>query len=84
MMELGSGIALGSLCIAAGAVAITAIRASSNANVTIGKNGKNGMQSPCKEHSGIVACLDNIEKNQDRQEKWLQEISMDVKEILRK
>ncbi len=79
-MELGSGIALGSLCVSAGAVAIAAIRANSK------KNGKSGTDFfyPCKEHSGLVVCLEGIEKNQESQERWLNEISSDVKNLLKR
>jgi len=77
MMELGSGIAVAGLCVSGGAVAITAIR-------TFAKRNGNPSDFPCKEHSGIVACLESIEKNQDRQEKWLGEISTDVKKLLEK
>jgi len=81
MMELGSGIAVAGLCISGGAVAITAIRTfAKRPNAVIGVS--NGF--PCKEHSGIVQCLESIEKNQDRQEKWLGEISKDVKKLLEK
>ena len=76
MMDLGSGIALGSLCIGASAVAITAIRARTKSN------GKGCY--PCKEHSGVMQCLESIEKTQDRQEKWLGEIAGDMKTLLRK
>ena len=88
-MELGSGIAIAGLCVSGGAVAITAIRTFSTKTIggmngKDGVDGKNGLDSifPCKEHSGLVACLQSIEKNQDRQEKWLSEISSDVKRIL--
>ncbi len=79
-MELGSGVALAGLCISGGAVAITAIR-------TFAGKGKKDGNCPtilCKEHSGLVACLESIEKNQERQEKWLGEISSDVKNLLRR
>ena len=76
MIDLGSGIALGSLCIGASAVAITAIRARTKSN------GKGCYQ--CDEHSGVIQCLENIEKTQDRQERWLGEISGDMKMLLRK
>ena len=76
MIDLGSGIALGSLCIGASAVAITAIRARTKSN------GKGCYQ--CDEHSGVIQCLENIEKTQDRQERWLGEISGDIKMLLRK
>lgn len=89
-MELGSAVALGSLCISGGAVAITAIRTFGNRPAAIngrnGANGKNGTDfcSPCKEHSGVMACLDSIEKSQDRHEKWMETISGDVKKLLAK
>ena len=91
MMELGSGIALAGFCVSAGAISITAIRTFASRTIENhgkdgenGRDGRNGLDAifPCKEHSGIVACLDNIEKTQDRQEKWLSEISADVKRIL--
>ncbi len=90
MMELGSGIALAGLCISSGAVAITAIRTfggrASGKNGINGQNGKNGIDAifPCKEHSGIVMCLENIEKTQDRQEEWLTDISKDIKQLLKR
>lgn len=87
-MELGSGIALAGLCISGGAVAITAIRTFGNRPMAVngrnGINGKNGSDacSPCKDHSGVIACLDSIEKSQDRHEKWMETISLDVKSLL--
>jgi len=79
MIEIGSGIALAGVSISAGAVAIAAIR------VFGSKQSRNsGNPYPCKEHSGIVVCLESIEKTQDRQEKWLSEISGDVKSLLKK
>jgi len=76
-MEIGAGIALGSLCVSAGAVAITAIRAQKK---------ENGSQEktvfPCKEHSGVIMCLANIEKDMQRQEEWLQSIAKDLKSLL--
>ncbi len=95
-MELGSGIAIAGLSVSCGAVAITAIRTfssrtvenhgSNGADGRDGQNGKNGLDAvfPCREHSGIVACLEGIGKNQDRQDKWLSEISSDVKRLLQK
>jgi hypothetical protein len=85
MMDLGSGIALAGFCVSGGAVAITAIRTFSvkdSHNGIDGKNGVNGKNGidaafPCKEHSGIVASLKS-------QERWLSEISNDVKTLLRK
>lgn len=76
MMDLGSGIALGSLCVSGGAVAIAAIRANQN------RNGKMNGCTPCKEHSGVIACLESIEKGQDRQEKWLESLSTDIKKLV--
>ena len=90
MMELGSGIALAGLCVSGGAVAITAIRTFGGRRDPIngkdGINGKNGLSAvfPCKDHSGIVVGLNNIKENQDKQEKWLGEISKDVKELLQR
>ena len=78
MMDLGSGIALAGVSISAGAVAITAIRVFGSK-----RNGKDGNPFPCKEHSGIVECLNSIKENQERQEKWMGEISGDVKILLR-
>lgn len=89
-MDLGSGIALGALCVSGGAVAITAVRTfCGRREVMNGKdgiNGKNGLNAvfPCKDHSGIVVGLNNIKENQDKQEKWLGEISRDVKELLQR
>jgi len=95
-VELGNGIAIAGLCVSGGAVAITAIRTyavrvmadggRNGMNGTNGCDGHNGLDAvfPCKEHSGIVACLEGIEKTQDRQERWLSEISSDVKRLLQK
>ena len=92
MMELGSGVAVAGLCVSGGAVAITAIRTFATKTIVggtdgiNGKDGRNGTDAsfPCVAHSGLVACLEGIEKNQDRQEEWMKEISTDVKELLRK
>jgi len=73
-MEIGAGIALGSLCVSVGAVSIAAIRSR--------KTNSNGSGLPCKDHSGLVACLDGIEKNMERHEQWLAEIAGDVKQLL--
>ena len=48
-MELGSGIALGALCISAAPVCIVAIRAKKNGN------------GHCPEHSGVCQRVDNFE-----------------------
>jgi len=79
-MDLGSGIAVGTLCVSAGAVFITAICSGKPR-----ENGNgNGKPHPlCAEHSGVKACLDAIQDSSERHEKWLGEISRDVKEILR-
>jgi hypothetical protein len=91
MMDLGSGVALGALCISGGAVAITAIRTfcgpspTSNGKDGIdGVNGRNGQDAtfPCAAHSGVIVGIANIEKNQERQDKWLDQISCDVKKLL--
>lgn len=76
-MDLGSGIALGGLCISTGAVLITAIR-SSDKKPTNG-NG-NGLR--CPDHSGVCVGIENIEEGLGRHEKWLGEISADVKKLL--
>ena len=76
MIDLGSGIAIAGVCISGGAVVITAIR------VFGGKS--NGKQSfTCTEHSGMLESLRGIRSTQDRQEKWLSEISGDIKSILK-
>jgi hypothetical protein len=80
MMDLGSGIAIGGFWIAAAPVAIVALRTFNKPPEN--REGGDGRQFPCREHSGIVQCLEGIEKTQDRQEKWLSEISGDVKRIL--
>ena len=80
MMDLGSGIALGSLCVGASAVAITAIRVRSSSNGKPSLNGKPCF--PCPDHSGVVECLKSFQKTSDRQEKWLGTISEDVKKLL--
>jgi len=74
-MELGSGIALASVALTGGGVAITAIRS------FVKSNNGNGH---CSAHSGLVARLDSINKSQDRHEQWLKEISSDVKELLQR
>ena len=79
MIEIGSGIALAGVSISAGAVAITAIRVFAS-----NRNERNGLLFPCKEHSGLVEGINSIRKNQERQEKWLGEISGDVKSLLMK
>lgn len=77
MIDLGSGIAIAGVCISGGAVVITAIR------VFGGKsNGKNRAFT-CAEHSGMLESLRGIKSTQDRQEKWLGEISGDIKSILK-
>ncbi len=76
-MDLGSGVALGGLCVSAGAVCITAIRAKSSRE-------DHGIHPLCSEHSGVAACLEAIEKGQERHEEWLSEISKDIKALLRK
>jgi hypothetical protein len=93
MMEIGSGIAIAGVCISGGAITITAIR--TFASRTIENRGKNGLDGPpgrdglgaifpCKAHSGLVACFESIQKTQDRQELWLNEISKDIKQLLRR
>ncbi|MFA5346510.1 MAG: hypothetical protein WC294_00065 [Methanoregula sp.] len=93
MMELGSGIALGMACLSAGAVSITAIRTFGKPSSLDGKNGvnrvngKNGSDATfreCPAHSGVVVGIANIEKTQERQDKWLNEISSDVKKLLQR
>jgi len=85
MIDLGSGIALAGFFVSGGAVAITVIRTFYNGSKN-GKDEKNSFNTafPCKEHSGIVAGLGSIKETTDRQEKWLSEISRDVKVLLRK
>jgi len=99
MMELGSGIAIAGLCVSGGAVAITAIRTFASRTIVGGVDGANGRDGrngadghngrdsisfPCREHSGIVASLGGIKESQERQEKWMQDISKDVRRILEK
>ncbi len=74
-MEIGSGIALGTLCVSAGAVFITAIRAH--------KPEETGTHPLCAEHSGVKASLDSIQDSTERHEQWLGEISRDIKELLK-
>ncbi len=88
-MELGSGIAMAGLCISGGAVVITVIRtfgkpSQKGQNGVNGVNGKNGKDAcfPCKEHSGVMVCLESIEKGQDRHEEWMKSISSDIKILL--
>jgi hypothetical protein len=54
-MEIGAGIALSSVAVAAGGVAITAIRTFNGS----GRKG-NGPQAHCLEHSGICAQIEGI------------------------
>lgn len=84
-MEIGTGIALGTLCISAGAVCITAIRARSSpeGNGNGNGNGKEKVHPLCAEHSGVRACLDAIQETGERHEKWLSSISTDLKELLK-
>jgi hypothetical protein len=86
MMDIGNGVAIAGLCVSGGAVAITAIRTFVGRGKENYKNGGNGGGGafPCKEHSGLVVCLEGIEKNQERQERWLGEISQDVKNLLKR
>ena len=99
MMELGSGIAIAGLCVSGGAVAITAIRTYSQRTIVGGTDGVNGINGhdgrngndghdsisfPCREHSGIVVALNGIKESQDKQEKWMSDISKDVRRILEK
>jgi len=79
MIEIGSGIAIAGVSISAGAVAITAIRVFAS-----NRDEKNISFFPCKEHSGIVEGIASIKKNQDRQEKCLETIAVDVKSLLKK
>jgi hypothetical protein len=91
MMELGSGIALAGFCVSAGAVSITAIRTFSSRTIenkakngANGRDGRNGIDAvfPCREHSGVIACLESMKENQGRQDLWLKEIAADVKRLL--
>lgn len=79
MIDLGSGIAIAGVCVPAAAVWIAAIRTKKPAN---GKGNGNGYL--CKEHSGLVSDIRHIREGQERQEEWLQEISKDVKELMRR
>ena len=75
MIEMGSGIALAGVSISAGGVIITALRVFGN---------KRNVNSPlCREHTGVMACLESIEKTGDRHEKRLEEIAKDIKVLLR-
>lgn len=78
-MELGSGIALGGLCVSAAAVAITAIRskAAEKKDESMGKG-------HCLDHSGIDVCLKGVNQRLDGVDNWLGEISKDVKELGKK
>lgn len=84
MMDLGSGIAIGGFWIAAAPVAIVAIRTINNKSRD--GSGKNDLDAvyPCAAHSGFGARLDGLKEGQDRQEKWMSEISADVKRILQR
>lgn len=71
-MDLGSGVAVGTLCVSVGAVCITAIRSKSNGN----GNGKT-KQPYCQEHSGVCTSIENIEE-------MLKEVRTDIKHLLEK
>lgn len=45
-------------------------------------NGIKQIPVHCQDHSGLVECLSNIEKGQDRHEQWLGDISKDIKTLL--
>jgi hypothetical protein len=77
-MEMGTGIALGTLSVSVGAVFITAIRARKSE-----ENGNGKIHPLCAEHSGVKACLDSIKEGVDRHEDWLKSIGHDVKELLK-
>ncbi len=88
-MELGSGIAVAGFWVALAPVAIVAIRTFNKPAGRDGANGQNGKDRssasfPCVAHSGFEARLDGLKEGQIRQEEWMQEISADVKELLRK
>lgn len=76
-MDLGSGVALGTLSVSVGAVCITAIRSRRS------ENGNGKIHPLCSEHSGVKACLESIKESTDRHEHWLGEISRDIKQLLR-
>ena len=85
-MELGSGIAVAGFWVALAPVAIVAIRTFNKPPAHGGINGGNEKDRPfpCVAHSGFEARLDGLKEGQIRQEEWMQEISADVKELLRK
>ena len=76
MVELGSGIALGGLCVSAAAVWITAIRSK-----TAARREEPGNKGHCLDHSGIDVCLKGVNQRLDGVDVWLGEISSDVKAL---
>jgi hypothetical protein len=76
-MEIGTGIAIGSTVIGSVAVIFKLFDYRKSCNGT-------GSAKVCAEHSGVVECLGNIQKGQERHEGWLQDIAKDVKELLKK
>jgi len=75
MIELGSGIALGGFCVSAAAVWITAIRSKTAERREDAIGGRNH----CLDHSGIDVCLKGVNHRLDGVDKWLGEISTDIK-----
>lgn len=83
-MDLGTGVALGGLCVSAGAVCITAIRSSTKKPMNGNGLHANGLLAHplCSEHSGVAECLKAIKETGNRHEEWLGEISKDVKALV--
>ncbi len=67
MLNIGEGIAIAGICIAAAPVCISAIRVRR-------ENGKDKTVYPCAAHSGIEATLTALKAGQDRIEKSIERI----------
>jgi len=76
-MDIGTGIAIGSTVIGTVAVVFKLFDYRKSCS-------GNNSHKFCAEHSGVVECLENIEKGQERHEGWLKDISGDVKCLLTK
>jgi hypothetical protein len=66
-MDLGSGVAVGTLCVSIGAVWITAIRSKSN-------NGSSGKKH-CDDHSGVCQFMESMDA-------MMAEMRQDIKTLI--
>ena len=76
---IGNAIALGAFFASAAPVCIVAIREKTRA---VGNGNGSGASKPCLEHSGLCKDIGHIKEGQERQDRWLGEISKDVKKLL--